>query len=82
MTAYPVPEALADAYHGAGHALAAITDGQLIRFVYLSDALPDFDPARLESAVTDNRLAPAVRELQPYGQISVGMLSGGEFIEL
>jgi hypothetical protein len=82
MTAYPIPKELAGAYHGAGHALAAITNGQLIRFVYLSDVLPDFDPTRLESAVTDNRLTPTVRELQALGLVSVGMLSGREFTEL
>ena len=82
MTIYPVPESLASAYHGTGHALVAITDGQVMKLAYMADLLPDFDPADLDRFVRDDRLAPTIRELQPYGQISFGMISGWEFVEL
>src|SRR5574337_2168659 len=43
MQTYPIPEALAPKYHGAGHALAAVTGGQIVDLVYVEDALPDYD---------------------------------------
>lgn len=85
MKVYPIPEALADKYRGAGHALAAITGGQLIDLVYIGDALPDYDPDQrgaLQAALNDDRLGPTVRRLQALGQVSVGMCSAWEFVEL
>ena len=83
MTVLKIPEALASKYHGAGHALVAVTSGQVVDLVYLEGALPDFDPeAPLIDALDDARLAPAVRRLQALGQVSFGMLSCGEFVEL
>lgn len=85
MNVYPIPEALEAKYKGAGHALAAITGNQLIDFVYLEDVLQDYDPESdggLAAAVNDDRLAPVVRQLQTLGQVSAGMCSGWEFVEL
>ena len=85
MNVYKIPEALASKYHGSGHALVAVTGGQVVDLVYLDDALPDFDPDQpgaLMRAIDDPRLAPTVRRLQALGQVSVGMLSCWEFVEL
>lgn len=85
MTVYKIPKALSSKYHGSGHALVAVTGGQVVDLVYLDDALPDFDPEQpsaLVKALADERLSPAVRRLQALGQVSMGMLSCWEFIEL
>jgi hypothetical protein len=85
MNVYKIPEALASKYHGSGHALVAVTGGQVVDLVYLDDALPDFEtdqPGALMPAIDDPRLAPTVRRLQALGQVSVGMLSCWEFVEL
>lgn len=86
MKIYQVPEALASQYHGAGHALAAVAGGALVRVVYLHDVLPDYDGGlgldALRKAIDLPELAPAVRELQALGKASVGMLSCWEFTEL
>lgn len=85
MNVYSIPKALASKYHGAGHALAAITGGQVIDLVYVEDALPDYDPdapGALAAAISDDRLGPAVRGLQALGVVSVGMCSSWEFVEL
>lgn len=78
---WPIPNHLANSYHGAGWALAAVLDGKVVRIVYLDDVLPDFDPDNVQSAITSEEIAPTVRELQALGAISVGMLSGWEFTE-
>jgi len=85
MNVFKVPEALADKYHGSGHALVAVTGGQIVDLAYLEDVLPDLDlevPGALHAALDDARLAPAVRRLQALGQVSFGMLSCWEFVEL
>lgn len=85
MNVYPIPEALASKYHGAGHALAAIVGGQVVDLVYVEDALPDYDPDQrgaLAAALNDDRLGPTVRRLQALGKVSVGMCSSWEFVEL
>jgi hypothetical protein len=85
MNVYKIPEALAHKYHGSGHALVAVTGEQVVDLVYLADALPDFDsdaPGALATAVADARLAPTVRRLQALGQLSFGMVSCWEFVEL
>jgi hypothetical protein len=85
MTVHKIPETLASKYHGSGHALVAVMGGQVVDLVYLDDALPDFDPdapGALVKALADERLSPTVRRLQALGQVSMGMLSCWEFIEL
>jgi hypothetical protein len=82
MNIWKIPDTLADKYHGAGHALAAVAGGQLTGLVYLADILPDFDPDTIESALSDERLGPTVRYLSSLGEVSVGMCSCMEFVEL
>jgi hypothetical protein len=71
-------------YRGPGYALGAVMGlqvqqerfvnrGQLVDFVYLADALPDFEPARLDAAIDDDRLGPTVRRLSVLGVVVVGM---------
>lgn len=89
-TVFKVPQTgpLADKYHGAGYALAATVNGQLMDIVYLADALPEFadledlGPAAVASMLDTPGLAPTVRKLQALGQVHVGMLSCWEFVEL
>jgi len=80
---YQIPETLAEKYHGAGHALASITGGQLVNLVYFADVLAeDFDPENLTAAINDPRLAQSVRMLQSTGEVSIGMCSCYEFVVL
>lgn len=85
MTVHKIPDTLAHKYHGAGHALVAVTGGRVVDLVYMADALPDFDPdapGALTAAVADHRLGPSVRQLQAIGKVSVCLLSCWEAIEL
>jgi len=81
MNVFQVPDTLESKYHGAGLALAASVNGQLVDIVYLEDVLPD-PPPDLAEAISDSRLAPTVRKLQALGLVHAGMLSGWEFTEL
>lgn len=75
-----VPEALAGAYHGSGHALAAHRDGVLLDLIYLRDVLPDFDGETV--VVGDFRLGPTIHHLAQRGDVSIGMVSSWQFCEL
>lgn len=80
MNVFKVPDSLADKYHGTGQAVAATVGGQLVDFVYIEDALPDFEgPAT--AAIGDARILPVVRQLQALGEVHFGMLSCWEFCE-
>lgn len=91
---YKVPEGLASQYKGSGWALVAVSGGQLVKLVYLADVSPAFEQM-MQQPGADNHgaffarqalslpdVGPTIRELQALGQISVGMLSGWEFVEL
>ena len=82
MHAYKVPESLASKYHGAGHALAATINNQLIDIVYMADVLPDFDGQHVAARLDDALLGPTVRRLQALGEVHAGMLSCWEFVPL
>ena len=85
MNTWPVPDALHSKYHGSGYALAAVSGGSLVSFVYLEDVLPDFDPDAPHAtfmAANDDRLGSIVLELSALGDVSFGMLGGYEFTEL
>lgn len=82
MNVWKIPDTLADKYHGAGHALGAVSCGQLVGLVYLADMLPGFDPEKIEEALSDPRIGPEVRYLSSLGEVSVGMCSCWEFVEL
>lgn len=93
MNIYKIPEALAPQYHGSGWALAAVAGGQLVKLVYLADVSPVFEQM-MQKPGADNHgaffarqalslpdVGPTIRELQALGGVSVGMLSGWEFVE-
>lgn len=86
MQVFKVGDSLAEKYNGAGHALAAVTGGQVVDLRYLRDVLPDYDEsdgvARLANALNDDRLGSTVRELQALGEVFVGMCSCWEFVVL
>ena len=80
-------------YKGAGWALAAITGGQVTRLIYLDDVAEDVimddngdeypDVKRRITLWTGTTAAGQyVRELQALGEVSIGMCSCGEFVEL
>jgi hypothetical protein len=82
MKTYPIPDALADKYHGCGWALAAVTGGKVIDLVYMRDAVADFDEERpLATVLQSIALAPTVRQLSALGEVVVGMCSCWEFCE-
>lgn len=83
--------ALEAKYHGAGYAIGAIINGQLVDFRYLRDALPDFEGDFTEdgngaslamAAIKDARIGPTVRHMQALGEVVVGMCSCNEFVVL
>ena len=92
MTVYPIPDALAGQYHGAGYALAASAGGQLVALRYLADLAPELDDPLSEGGavarqasqrwILSDAAGPAVRELQALGDVHVGMCSAWEFCEL
>lgn len=93
MNVYPIPDATASQYHGAGWALAAITGGQVVALRYIRDvaeAISDqIDEAGGSHAgffvrqwLQTDEAGPVVRELQALGEVSVGMCSCWEFVEL
>ena len=93
MNVYPIPDATASQYHGAGWALVAIAGGQVVAIRYLRD-VAEAIAEQIEEAggahasffvkqwLQTDAAAPVVRELQALGQVSVGMCSAWEFCEL
>lgn len=72
-------------YQGTGYAIGAIAKGQLIDFRYLSEVLDlsgDEGPEEIMQYLADARLGPTVRYMQALGEVSVGMCSCYEFVEL
>lgn len=92
MKTYPIPEAVAGQYHGAGYALAATAGGQLVALRYLADVAPDLDEpladggqmarAAVQRWIASDAAGPTVRELQALGDVHAGMCSSWEFCEL
>lgn len=82
---FKIPDSLESKYHGAGHAICAVTGGQIIDLVYIRDILEDYDEedkSALRNAINDERIGPTVRNLQALGEVFVGMCSCWEFVEL
>ena len=92
MNTYPIPDALAGAYKGAGIALVAVDGGKIADLLYLRDLLPDYSDhdengdgvnmAAIASRLRDHRLAPSIRHLEALGSVAIGMCSCWEFCEL
>lgn len=93
MKVFKITEALASQYHGAGWALAAIANSQVVALRYIADTAPDQAADAVAEGgphaaffvrqwINTAEAAPVVRELQALGQVSVGMCSAWEFCEL
>ena len=92
MNVYKIPDTLSSAYHGAGYALAAIAGGRPVALRYVEDLAPDLGDVLAEGGsaarravqnwVASDAAGPTVRELQALGDVSVGMCSSWEFVEL
>jgi len=92
MNTFPIPDELAEAYKGTGHAIAAIKDGRVVDLLYLRDLLLSFSDhdedgngiARhvVAARLADARLGPSVRHLETLGDVSLGLCSCWEFNEL
>lgn len=93
MKTYPIPESLASAYHGACYAMAAIAGGQPVVLRYLEDHVDEATQDALAEGghvaraaarrwIASDAAGPVVRDLQALGQVSLGMCSGWEFVEL
>lgn len=92
MNVYPIPDAVAGQYRGAGYALAASAGGQIVTLKYIEDIAPSLDADLAEGGmvarsavqrwVVSDAAGPAVRELQALGEVHVGMCSSWEFVEL
>lgn len=92
MNVYKIPDAIAGQYHGAGYALAAIINGQLVALRYIEDVAPALEEQLAEGGSTARvaimewinwpDASPVVRELQALGEVSVGMCSTWEFVQL
>lgn len=87
-----LPEALASHYHGAGYALAAVTGTQVVALRYIEDLAPELGDVLAEGGhaarqavtrwIASDAAAPVVREMQAMGNVSIGMCSAWEFVEL
>jgi hypothetical protein len=84
VNVFKVPDSLEAKYTGAGCALAASLNGQLIDIVYVGDVITDFsgNVQDLAKIIVDARLGPTIRRLQALGEVHIGMLGGWEFTEL
>jgi len=86
MKIYKVDDLLATKYQGAGYALAATTQNELVDIVYLRDLIEEpedgFSRQDLLGAIESPMLAKTVRELQALGDVHIGMLSCWQFVPL
>lgn len=90
---YKITAAVADQYHGSGWALVAVSGGQIVTLRYLDDVADDAVCNKIRERVGEAKVTvtkwldtptagAVVRELQALGEVSVGMCSAWEFIEL
>lgn len=92
---YSIPESLYPQYHGAGYAMIAIKNDELIAIKYLRDIDPDFDfddddlegngltvHEHLKSLTQDQRIGNMGKLLNTLGNVHIGMMSCYQFIEL
>lgn len=89
---YTITDIAADQYKGAGYALAAIKDSQVVHIRYLHD-LDDLDlcdaggnglpPHKVASMIADNpKIKDAAIALEREGTTVFGMCSGWQFTVL
>jgi hypothetical protein len=91
---FAIPKSIEQKYHGAGWALAAIAGDQLVDIRYLSDVAAEQVNEAIEAAdgahaaffvrqwIGTPEAGRIVRELQALGEVSIGMCSCFEFIQM
>lgn len=85
-----IPESLEKDYQGAGWALAAVLDDKVVALRYLDDVALSIadslgqghDEFFIRQWINTAEAGQVVRELQALGEVSVGMCSSWEFVEL
>jgi len=93
MNVFKIGDSLENQYKGAGYALAAVVAGQVVALRYVEDVASGeiadalIDPGAhgaffVRQWLNSAEAAPVVRELQALGEVSVGMCSSWEFVEL
>jgi len=93
MPALKITDTIANQYHGAGWALAAVAGGQIVALRYIADVAPDQVAEQVADGgqhagffvkhwLSTAEAGPVVRELQALGEVSVGMCSCWEFVPL
>lgn len=83
-----------DQYKGAGHAIVAISDNEVVKVVYIKDVLgaeyrpsgddelADFTLDDLKGFIGHPKTLAAGDDLKRYGSVHFGMLSNRAFVEL
>lgn len=90
---WKIPEELYAKYHGCGHAIAAIFNDEIVDIKYLRDIHPDFEididePTQeqehefVKGVIVNPLVGETIRYFQSLGEVSVGMCSSYEFVEL
>lgn len=71
---FPIGLELARQYRGPGVALAAVRDGAVVRLVYFSDIVPEFDGSVGDVLrwLDDERVGGAIDELKQLGAVVLG----------
>jgi len=91
MTTYRIPEPLYGKYQGAGYAVAAILNKEVVGLTYLHDVFDDFEDdiqnkadeqSYLKRFISDDRLGPTIRYLQSLGDVLFGTCADHAFAEL
>lgn len=94
MRTLQIPDNLSSQYKGAGWAMAAIDGGVVVKLIYLEDVSTSFvkmcggegfenrAAIFVKQAIQLPEIGPTVRELQVLGEVSVGMCSSWEFVEM
>lgn len=76
---YPIAGELRKKYKGPGLALGAVTNGELVDFVYLREVLEELDESDLVQALSDKRLTATARYLSAIGDVRLGSCVEYEF---
>jgi hypothetical protein len=90
---YPINAGLSGQYDGSGWGLAAISGGEVVTIRYIRNIASQKVVDQIESDsghatffinqwLSTKEASPTLRELQARGQVSVGMFSSWEFVEI
>lgn len=74
-----------DAVEEGLHAMAAISEGCVVKLVYLRDVVAEVNDEIADSvhqALYDDRISPVVKALKEHGKVLVGKCCGNTFVTL